>query len=362
MNQNEQALFIELCRFQDSEKERIASLLKTSASPEVLGELFMNRMQAIAYGTLQKNGLSELVNREFRNSLSGAYEQNCARNHAFFQCTALLSDILRNHMGRYAMLKGALLCGLYPEGYRTSNDVDLLIRPDDVTEIGKALSDAGFQQGNVRNDVFIPASRQEIIASKMMRGETVPYIKEVDLPYLRFFEVDLNFSLDYKNGDSEVLSDMLGRTETHIVNGLELVTLSLADFFIHLCCHLYKEATTLPWVTMRRDMTLYKFSDISLLLHQLNSQEIERIFQRAEQLRLAAICSAAVLWTEALLGTGNNRAVACAKAFLTDENVLHTVISPAEHKKFLYIEKDIRARFFYRDRMALLKEVPSCAV
>ena len=27
----------------------------------------------------------------------------------------------------------------------------------------------------------------------MMRGETVPYIKEVDLPFMKYLEVDINF-------------------------------------------------------------------------------------------------------------------------------------------------------------------------
>lgn len=102
------------------------------------------------------------------------------------------------------MLKGAYLCAHYPDGYRTSNDVDLLVLPKDVTTIGNLLARSGFRQGNIRNGEFIPATRQEIIESKMMRGETVPYIKEVDLTFMKFFKVDINFSLDYKNGNGNV--------------------------------------------------------------------------------------------------------------------------------------------------------------
>ena len=46
------------------------------------------------------------------------------------------------------------------------------------------------------------------------------------------------------------------------------VTLDDAGFFIHLCAHLYKEATTLPWIEMHRDMTLYKYCDIHMMLEE----------------------------------------------------------------------------------------------
>lgn len=113
-------------------------------------------------------------------------------------CIRYITEVLSKCSCTYAMLKGALLCRCYPEGYRTSNDIDLLVHPSDVTLIANALSAAGFRQGSVRNDRFIAATRQEIIESKMMRGETVPFIKEMNLPGMKYLEVDINFFLDYK--------------------------------------------------------------------------------------------------------------------------------------------------------------------
>ena len=209
MKQNERKLFKELCKFtSDAFDETVID----SASEHVLGYLFFNRMQAIAYGTLKKHKLLGKVSREFRNSLKSAYEQNVEKNRSFFKCVDYVSNILSQYKGKAAMLKGAFLCAHYPEGYRTSNDIDLLVLPEDVTEIGKRLTDEGFKQGNIRNGVFVPASRREIIESKMMRGETVPYIKEVSLPFMKYLEVDINFSLDYKNGDNETLKNILDRT------------------------------------------------------------------------------------------------------------------------------------------------------
>lgn len=293
MKNEEKQLFKQLCRFRT---ETFDKNLLPYATPEVLGYLFFNRMQGVAYGVLKKNGCLGGVNREFRNSLRGAYEQNIEKNKAFFQCLNVLSEILREHKDKYAMLKGALLCQWYPEGYRTSNDIDLLVRPQDVTIIGECLTRAGFRQGNIRGDEFVPAGRRDIIESKMLRGETVPYILEIGLEQMRFLEVDINFSLDYKNGDIDVLEPMLSGTVT---NG-NIPTLNQNDFLLHLCCHLYKEAATLPWVEMKRDMTLYKYADMYMLLDRMGEADIHKFFERARELKLEKIGAFAILQTAAL--------------------------------------------------------------
>ena len=77
-----------------------------------------------------------------------------------------------------------------------------------------------------------------------------------------------------------MLSNILIKKEKE----LSIPTLNDEDFFIHLCTHLYKEATTLPWVQMRRDMTLYKFSDIYLLMSQFSDSDVRQLFDQAKEM------------------------------------------------------------------------------
>ena len=94
MDAKEKNLFLKLCSFKTADYDDIAVLLQKAASPEVPGHLFFNRMQAVAYGTLERNGLLGKVNREFRNSLKGAYEQNVQKNDSFFKAVRYVSEIL----------------------------------------------------------------------------------------------------------------------------------------------------------------------------------------------------------------------------------------------------------------------------
>lgn len=355
MKENEKKLFKELCSFKNDVYDE--SLL-VYATPSVLGQLFFNRMQGIAYGTLKKRNQLGEVNREFRTSLGGAYAQNLQKNHSYLNCVKMLSEIFASCGCPIAMLKGAYLCAYYPEGYRTSNDIDLLVLPQDVTVIGNLLTMEGFVRGNIRNGEFIPASRREIVESKMMRGETVPYIKEVNLPDMRFLEVDINFSLDYKSGDTDLLVDMLSKVSTKQVNDILIPTLEDSDFFLHLCAHLYKEATTYPWIAMRRDMTLYKYCDIYLLLSEMSEWAVNRLFDRAKELGLEKICAYAILETGELFDLKADYACMMARNTLKgSSDFCLRVVSPQDKKIYIYQTPDATSRLFMNDRTKDLKEV-----
>ena len=355
MNKKEKALFKALCKF---EEDKFDAGLLAYASPEVLGHLFANRMQGVALGTLEKHQLLGEVNREFRNSLSYAHEQNAQKNESFYQCVAMLNDILLSHDRPVAMLKGAYLCSRYPVGYRTSNDVDLLVSSSNVTTIGKLLLGVGFVQGSVRNGEFVPATRQEIISSRMLRGETVPYIREVGLPFMKFFEVDINFSLDYKNGSDNIVEKLLSKVRKKQTTAGLIPTLCNEDFFIHLCTHLYKEATTLPWIKMGRDMTLYKYCDIYMLLTQSSDVQMQQILQRSLELGLEKICAYAILETIELFEMDKTWIAQWAIKTLADTpNFRLQVTAPTEKKLFQYQTQNASKRFFMKSRISDLKEV-----
>lgn len=355
MNEKEKALFFSLCKWkEDGPDEKLLS----AATPAVLGHLFYNRMQGVAAYVLEKRGPVSGINREFLNALLSAREENAEKNRSYFQCIRMLSELLCACHCKVAMLKGARLCAHYPDGCRTASDIDLLMHPKDVTAIGQLLSGAGFRQGYLRQGVFFPATREGVIAARMTRGETVPYIKEVNLPFLRYLEVDLNFSLDYKNGDDRVLSEMLREIRNADENGLCVPTLRADDFFIHLCAHLHKEATTLPWIRMKRDMSLYKYGDLYTLLSEMTDAEIRAVFDRAAALGAGKNCAFAILETLALFDIKNNLAAALSKKALEKEaDFCRLVFDPAEGKVLRYQTADPRKRFFLSSRIQNLKEI-----
>ena len=358
MTQDERTLFFELCAYKQVNPQKIESLLKHNASPALLGHLFFNRMQGIAYSTLEKLNLLENTNREFQNSLKKAHHLNTMQNESFAASIRIVETALKDSPHPFALLKGALLFNEYPVGCRTSNDIDLLVESKNVTQIGKLLNRAGFQQGRLKNGTFIPATRTEIITAKMTRGETVPYFLRTDFDEMPYIELDINFSLDYKPDDSNTVTQMLSRSQKYSLGDFSIHTLDKIDFFIHLCGHLYKEATTYPWVEMHRDMTLYKYCDIYTLAQDFTEDDIECIFDRAESLGMTDPCACALLWTDYLLPIHNDCVINYAKNKLKQPALLDTVIWPSEKRKYIYNTEDLKERFFTNNRTPLLKEIP----
>ena len=351
MNKNERELFLELCAYRAPRYERIEALLRGgAATPCVLGTLFANRVAAIAYGVLSEGGMLGLADREFRNSLRCAWAFGKMQNKDMLLCIKSLCDSLEASGIPYALLKGAYLCYAYPEGYRTSNDIDVLVSPEDVGRVCACLKRAGFEQGYLKNGEFVPATREQIISSRMMRGETVPFIKEVGLPSMQYLEVDVNFSLDLKSTEDTALRKMLSRAIMTPIADTRIRTLETYDFILHLCAHLYKEAASMPWIRMRRDMSFYKYCDIYGMLFSMSDGELDMLYLRAEELGIKKELIYCLASLDAFFGTAHLRE-------RVTENELCYVSSPSDKKTYRYTQSDPVERFFCEDRIRLLSEV-----
>lgn len=243
------------------------SLENTDNVELLLGRIMLNRIVGIAYDNLELS----TVPAEVIKVLKIVKKNNEKVTDDFICNVCYLADLLKNIPFKYALLKGSYLTPiLYKRGQRTSNDIDILIEGKDVSLLEKILVQNGFVQGHVNeNNEIVAASRREIIHSKLNNGETIPFVKFNNGIKL---EIDINFSVDFKPDNSKIVPRLLSETIPVNLDGHIFYTLNMVDFLIHLCCHLYKEATTYDWLNYRRDLMLYKFSDINVMLHEYGDE------------------------------------------------------------------------------------------
>lgn len=353
----ENKLILELCKGKYAKKEVLDELINERMDfPYILGQLLYNRVGAMAYIALKENQFLHSVNREFRNSLKAIYEHNFSKTDSFISALNSLKSICENFRFPYAFLKGSYLVNIYDKGLRTSNDIDILINPQNITELTEKLKAAGFQQGNIIDEKFVPASRTEIISSRMNRGETVPFVKEVNLPSMRFLEIDVNFSLGFRPGiDERIVYNFLNRTQPLILNTIS--TLDRVDFLMHLCAHLYKEATIMSWLEMGRDISLYKYCDIYLCLHDFHNAEIATLLiQRIDDLGLTKECYFALSYSKELFDISSDNLDKVLKAIKpTDTSFMKQVLEPKTGKMYSY-DMDYIDWVFCSDRRGQLYE------
>lgn len=353
----ENDLILELCKGDYANIDVLNELMEEKLDYSyILGQLLYNRVGTIAYTALKKNELLHRVNREFRNTLKTVYEHNSIKTDSFINALNLLKSVCTKLQFPYAFLKGAYLVQLYDRGLRTSNDIDILINPQHITELTDKLKMMGFKQGYVRNEEFAPASRTEIISSRMNRGEIVPLVKEVNLPGMKYLEIDINFSLGFRPGvDEEIVQTFLKRTQPLILNTIS--TLDQTDFLMHLCAHLYKEATVLSWVELDRDVSLYKYCDIYLFLHKfMNAEFAATLIQKINDLGLNKECYFALSYAKQLFGISSdnlNKVLTVIKP--VDSSFMTQVLEPQTGKVYSY-DMGYRDWVFCSDRKGKLYE------
>jgi hypothetical protein len=328
---------LELCNYLDPCVSRLKELAREELDYSyILGKLLINRLGALAYHTFLTKELTTGINREFINTLKNAYISSNEKAVEFRNMLDELSSLLQKVTFSYALLKGSYLSQIYPKGTRTSNDIDIFIDETGIDALTNILLENGFCQGYVRQNHFVPATRAEIISARINRGETVPFIKTTSNKYHHFFEVDINTSFDYKvSAQKNILSKMLYQCERSIKTSHGyLYTFSREDFIIHLCCHLYKEASTYPWVRFGRDQGLYKYIDIYTCILSESNYSWHKLIDRITALGFGNECHYAFAVLAQMYGGVFEEVRAALKQYSTSP--LNIIYDPTTQKTFCY--------------------------
>ena len=302
----------------------------------IVGGLILNRIVGIAYEKIPFGRLNK-ENRKVLSVIKQYYENEY---DCFVDKLKFVSGLLVNAAFDYAFLKGAFLNPfVYKRGQRISNDIDILVNSEDVCSIQDCFFKAGFIQGHCdESGHIIPASRREVVNSRLNNGETIPFLRYYNNELV---EVDLNFSLDFKAYDSECnVSSMLKNTCEFRDGNMTIRTLSLTDFLIHLCCHLYKEASTYDWLINRRDLMLYKFCDINMFVHKYGDIKFfEKLYMKIIQYGVQKEIYYSLLFgAEIYPGLLNIPGYSKLLDYIKPESIeyLHEIVNPKEKKVYSY--------------------------
>lgn len=324
----------------------------------LLGQICFNRITGIAYQNFLHNADKLSLPRAAMKILDVLYQKDLQKSQIYHKHLKYLCNVLENVDFKYALLKGAFLnTVIYEAGMRTSNDIDILISEKDITKCQYLLKENGFVQGDyITNKGIVEATRKEIIMSKMNYGETVPFVKLVEGEPL---VIDLNFSIDFKPElDNSIVKNLLLYTQEITYQDCKFFMLSAEDFMIHLCCHLYKEATTYDWVRRRNDLMLYKFSDLNVMIHKtFDSILTKKLADRIHKLGLQKECYYALYNTgEIYHRVKENTAYQSLLEHIKPQNLdfMQQIFDPVENKTYKYSQNFVEW-FELPDRLSVLK-------
>ena len=120
---------------------------------------------------------------------------------------------------------------------------------------------------------------------KMHVGNLYPHSLSIANQYCDFVSIDFSYDVDLRK-DYKATQEMLNNSVINELYGTEAFLLSKIDFLIHLCIHLYKEATNVQWVIYHADLNLIKFCDVREYTKAIIEKLDEEVFyNRIQALR-----------------------------------------------------------------------------
>ncbi len=168
----------------------------------------------------------------------------------------------------YAHLKGGILSKrIYGTPFhRASNDIDILISNDSLSQVKEILFSEGFIQGRLEENKIVPFTRHEIIYQKSFSHQTAPFLKQTGDVLCPFINIDLNLDIMWGESKKSVdINEFLTHTEVFDICGVNIKGLSSVFDFISLCLHHYKDMNSL-YLLSKGGYSLSKLADVYFYL------------------------------------------------------------------------------------------------
>lgn len=278
LSMERQLVLMTAVEMEDSQGDRLSEILSGQLDwADVIFQMITHRTLNMFYYNLKKFGLFEMPEKEIQRLLESQWLVYGERNRCYLGYLSEVMIALKKYNVVVPILKGNLLASLvYPAiEARIFNDLDLLMKLDDVNNVTKALEEAGFIQGfyDEEKKVVVEATRKAKVLTQMVSHELQEFQKVCDNPFAKLVQVDVNHDILWKGNCPYKIDtrDLIGRAVPVEINGVNGYMLDSIDNIIQLSCHLYKEATLMIWITDIRDLKIYKFADLYMYIRKYHA-------------------------------------------------------------------------------------------
>lgn len=157
-----------------------------------------------------------------RQKLREAYHCSAARNMRLYRQIVTLFSVFNNENIPVILLKGAHLAELVytNNALRQMGDVDILVRKPDLSRVSELMAGQGYRPARQDQDRPLDVCHLP------------PFTKTDSIPVeIHFNIVDQPFSQKFD------VKDLWERSRKELIQGVDVLTLSPEDLFLHLCIH-----------------------------------------------------------------------------------------------------------------------------
>lgn len=263
---------------------------KNSMDEEILlteDFLTYHRLDAIYVSYCRDKGTPHLLSQ----ALLEKNEKRSARHPVYRSIASTLSAKLKDNNVQHVFLKGiALAEEIYTEPlHRYFADLDILVDKDNLSIVENILMDMGYQYGfysESSNEIHYPTPAEVLFQRtythemcNMFRMETSTFASNIDT----------NFLFMWRGTHKQQKTFSVSDFSDHIVQSNDIPVFDKVVNLIHLCCHLYNEATFFALDRNYsggdpRELLLIRVFDIALLANQFTETDYRSLAVLAQQM------------------------------------------------------------------------------
>ncbi|MDI9216427.1 nucleotidyltransferase family protein [Clostridium tertium] len=358
---NEQKTVILTSRltFNTEDEENLNCLLKEELDwYEIFRIATKNKVVSLIWFNLHNRGYSDKIPSNLERIMYFYYLGTKYRNKS---CLDNMKDILlkieEKGVQCVPLKGGELIPELYKDlGIRSINDIDLMLKYSDTSSIRSIMNELGYIEGDYDESTnsIIKIGREKRILWKNKMNNLFPFKKITNSEYVHIFEFDFCFSLDLDLNNDPV-NLMVSRANKE--NKYGHLSLRPSDFFIHLCCHLYKEATNAMWVIIGKDLNLIKFCDVrEFFLNKLSKQDIREAIEFSKRYGLEKAVYFTLYYLKEIYNDGYE--IELMEQLSIEDNEFINTFGNKDYGKDLEWKKDFWQRLFSNDNKDELQELP----
>jgi hypothetical protein len=252
MNQETETKFLLQCVGLIHDKQEISFDRLTEQDWIAINKkIYLHKIAPLVYHNLsQNNKLSNVPNSIARGLRSDYFQCSLNNTRTYHELSQILKSADSNGIP-IIVLKGAALAGLVYTSHalRPMNDMDLLIKPEDIRKANDMLIQLGWKC----------KIQDELLEILNQQG--------ADLEYVKNSMIDLHTTL------RELPSvDLWANSKSVNIASLNMQILGYEDFLMHISLHIYKHIQTAFLLGGFGMTELTKFCDIILLIRKFRNE------------------------------------------------------------------------------------------
>lgn len=263
-------------RISNLDKERLSALVAGEPNWEKVTEYAMrNKVLYVLCENLIRCQLEQYIPNHLKKLVETAKKGNVVSNNIKLLEVERVSKVMERSGVKIVPVKGAyLIDNIYADrSIRTSNDVDALISKKDISQIDKIMKDLGYttEMYDKKTNQLVQRSAAQKMLYKTKMYNLLPYRKCVEDSIEEVIIFDYSHSLDFSL-DTRPVEEMINNS---FYTGKTWCLLP-EHFFVHMCCHHYREASHTEWIRLGKDLNLIKFCDVrEFVLQKMNRESME---------------------------------------------------------------------------------------